>query len=175
MLHINYIIIIHINYIIIIQTNNHAVLNNNYGRLQVLILFNNIPMGARKLPSKFTEKLGTRPQKVSPARTYTVVYNVINSFICMTHCVIFKHFFYYPSILVPGTASVPTPGGQSKLQNWGTTSPWRVSWKWHKVSFLQWPILFFVAVYTYNSFIFGLIIYMYTPRVHMIQSLSPCY
>jgi len=80
---------LHIKYIIIIRINNHAVLNNNYGRIQDLIFFNNIPMGTRKFLSKFTVNLGTRPQKVSPALTYTVVYNVINSFICTTHCVNF--------------------------------------------------------------------------------------
>ena len=80
---------IYINYIIIIRINNHAVLNNDYGRLQDLLIVNNIPKGTRNVPSKFTENLGTCLQKVSPALTYTAVYNVIKIFICMTYCVIF--------------------------------------------------------------------------------------
>jgi hypothetical protein len=42
---------------------------------------------------------------------HTAVCNVINSFVCMTQCVTFKHLFFCPSIHVFGNASVLTPGG----------------------------------------------------------------
>jgi hypothetical protein len=53
------------------------------------------------------------------------------------------------------------------------TWPWTVSWKWHKVSCLRWPILFFFAVYKikypYIRAYIYIYIYIYTPRVYMIH------
>jgi len=45
--------------------NNNAVIdnNNNYGRLQELILLFEIPIDTRKISSKFIDNFGTRPQK----------------------------------------------------------------------------------------------------------------
>ena len=45
---------------------NNAVINFNYGRLEDLILLFKIPMGKRKIFSKFIDNLCTRPQKNSP-------------------------------------------------------------------------------------------------------------
>jgi hypothetical protein len=58
-------------YIFIMCIDNNAIINNNYGRLQDLILLFKIPTRARKKKSsKFIEHLGTRPQKGSPALGY---------------------------------------------------------------------------------------------------------
>ena len=64
----NIIIIMCVNYIFIIRKNVNEVINKKYERLQNLILRLGIPIGTPKeFFSKFTDSLGTRPQKVSPA------------------------------------------------------------------------------------------------------------
>lgn len=53
---------------IIMYINNiNSTINNNYGSLQDLNLFFKINTGMQKKNSKFVDKLGTRPQKGSPA------------------------------------------------------------------------------------------------------------
>ena len=59
------------NTIIICITKNNATINNNYWRLQDLILHFKIPIGTQKRNVwKFIHNLGTRPQKDSPALLY---------------------------------------------------------------------------------------------------------
>lgn len=38
-----------------------------------------------------------------------VVYNIINNFICITQCVIFKHLYSFLSMLESAITSIPTP------------------------------------------------------------------
>jgi len=49
------------------NNDNYTLIDNNYGRLQDLILLLKIPMRTRNFSSKFINNFGTRPQNLSPA------------------------------------------------------------------------------------------------------------
>jgi len=63
----NIIIVLCVSYIIIIRTNVNAVVNNNYERLQGLILFLRIPIGTRKDLFEIYRQFGHAPSKCSSA------------------------------------------------------------------------------------------------------------
>jgi len=63
----NIIIILCVNYIIIISSNVNAIINNNYERLQDLILFFRISIGTRKDLFEIYRQLGHASSKGSPA------------------------------------------------------------------------------------------------------------
>ena len=76
---IKIIIILCVNYVIVIcinnnNNNNNAVINSNWGRLQVLILLFKIPMATRRNFCEIYRLLGKNPKKGSPPCPRNVVY-----------------------------------------------------------------------------------------------------